>query len=249
MATYRDRLLEIQRRRKQEGSDLLSAERARAQGLVAPPVDVEAVQQLAGISPVGGVAVSPSSLQKSIEEKLPEQTRIGEERIAGTKFDRRRFLLNTLYEAALREAESAGLSENDAKEYAQAIVDQREAQEFEASEADKVRGSKQRISDLADVYTQKGLEQQDQYAFQPSAEQAMYRMLLGTGSLIGGAYLGSKFGNKTGTSAKTGLPRIVGPGQTLREQSGFSFPSYGRKKPFQFGLTGSPYQFGGSRTV
>ena len=173
--------LAIQTKRAKELQDLLTAESSRVSGLTAPTVDTQAVTQLASIPSIGGLA-GPTG--QSIREGLPEQTRLGEERVARGKFDRKKVLLGILYDEAVRKAEEAGLSEQDARNYAQAVVEQRESQEFEAGTRQEGRASAQRRADMADVYAQRGIDFENQNQFQPDASQALLRMLLGTGAAI-----------------------------------------------------------------
>jgi hypothetical protein len=131
--------------------------------------------------------------------------------------------MTALYNYAMDQYLNSGMDLETAKQYAQQFATDITQQEFEAGQSAEKRDTAQKKVDIAQQYgnvmSGMSVDQGDPYA------QAMYRTLFGLlGTGIAGATTGAF--KRQQPAQQSFNSNIVGGGNTLREQSGFSPYSY-----------------------
>lgn len=158
------------------------------------------------------------------------------ERQVGSQVDRLRReqelqKFNLIFNNAFELATQYGMDVREAEQYANRIAEQQQEQEFIGGESEKEREDKREQNRLANIYSQKGLDLEQEYAPQSDYNGALMRALIGTGTALATGYA---MRGKTPTQ-KPNIPNVVGEGATLRQQSGFALPISGRKPSLNIG--------------
>lgn len=110
---------------------------------------------ISSVSPVG---------RSSVFQRLPEISSQTERMLAKRKLSMQRQKAEMIFNNAFELAQQYGMDERQAIEYARKIRDQELSQEFEGSEAEKLREYKRRINELAEQYGRSSQELFSEFA-------------------------------------------------------------------------------------
>ena len=142
-----------------------------------------------------------------------EAARTLSRRSLGSNRDR----LNVMYQTALKRAEMAGASQQEADAYARQLVMDEMDRSFQAGEQAADIESSRRRELVSDDYANRGIALQNQYMPDVNYEGALYRSLFGLAGAGGTAYALTR--KPAQSTLKT---NIRGDGASLREQSIFT---------------------------
>lgn len=169
-------------------------------GLISSGIDKTRSNIEAGRAPVFDALSKVSPLAgQTISSYTPKLNRSTEETLAQQKFGQQRTQSNLLYQNVLQQALDAGYDLQSATAYARQYSSDQQRRQFESQQNAVSRMQQQRLLDLQTNYANRGLDLEGQYNMQPDYNSAMLRVLIGSGTALGSAYLGSKLYGKPDT--------------------------------------------------
>jgi len=153
------------------------------------------------LAQVAGPGMTPA-VNASLMEQTPKINRTLDTNLARRKMMEQRMRDSLIFENAVRMAKESGLSMQAAQNFARKYMATKKQNEFQGAEADKERGQRLAMQDVREQYINRGMDADAQAAGTSSADAALLRVLLGTGTAIGTGYALNRYGVQQPT-AKT----------------------------------------------
>lgn len=204
-------------KKKQQEVDDLLLKRSGDIKSVEPVENTSVLNRLQGVPGLDRGALNASSVQQ-----MPEFMRKAGERTDTARLSRSNALQELIYNNAVQKATQAGLKLKDANEFARRVLEQRQQQQFDAEQSQLDRDLSLRKEKIQDIYADKGIALQQQYADGGDSQAALLRALLGVGVGIGT----STYLQNLNKQKNVNVPNIVSNNSSLRMGSGFAPRKY-----------------------